>query len=311
MEEKRLVIKKRAYAKVNLALDVLGRRENGYHDVKMVMQNLDIYDELEFEMRDMPDDGFRIIIETDNPAIPTDERNLIYKAAKLLCEEFHIQKEITVKLTKNIPVEAGMAGGSTDAAAALHAVNELAGLGLDTRQLMDYGVRLGADVPFCVLGKTALSEGIGELLTEIPSLQECVVAVAKPSVGVSTKLVYTELDSKPIEAHPDVDGMVAALRGYGDGARRQAESEATAKLHTLHKVAGLMGNVLESVTIPMHPEIAGIKRIMIENGAVNAMMSGSGPTVYGIYDTEEQAKAAIDVIREQGLAVQTFVTKPV
>jgi 4-diphosphocytidyl-2-C-methyl-D-erythritol kinase len=305
MEEKRLVIKKRAYAKVNLALDVLGRRENGYHDVKMVMQNLDIYDELEFEMRDMPEKGFCIIIETDNPAIPMDERNLIYKAAELLCEEFHIQKEITVKLTKNIPVEAGMAGGSTDAAATLHAVNELAGLGLDTRQLMDYGVRLGADVPFCVLGKTALSEGIGELLTEIPSLPECVVAVAKPSVGVSTKLVYTELDSKPIEVHPDVDGMVAALRGYGTGLMHHGEAD------TVHRVAGLMGNVLESVTIPMHPEIAGIKRIMIENGAVNAMMSGSGPTVYGIYETEEQAKAAIDVIRAQGLAVQTFVTKPV
>lgn len=289
-------IKKRAYAKVNLALDILGRRENGYHDVKMVMQNLDIYDELEFELEAVQGDEYSIIIEADNPEIPTDGRNLIYKAAKLLFEEFNIRKKLTVKLIKNIPVEAGMAGGSTDAAATLHAVNELAGLGLTTEQLMSYGVKLGADVPFCVLGRTALSEGIGELLTEIPSLPECVVAVAKPPFGVSTKQVYTEFDSiSQVDVfHPDVDGMVAALKAGDDD--------------TVKKVAGLMGNVLESVTIPMHPEIARIKQIMTEKGAINAMMSGSGPTVFGIYERKAAAEAAIAEIQSAGLAKQTFVT---
>lgn len=289
-------IKKRAYAKVNLALDILGRRENGYHDVKMVMQNLDIYDELEFELEAVQGDEYSIIIEADNPEIPTDGRNLIYKAAKLLFEEFNIRKKLTVKLIKNIPVEAGMAGGSTDAAATLHAVNELAGLGLTTEQLMSYGVKLGADVPFCVLGRTALSEGIGELLTEIPSLSECVVAVAKPPFGVSTKQVYTEFDSisQADVFHPDVDGMVAALKAGDDD--------------TVKKVAGLMGNVLECVTIPMHPEIARIKQIMTEKGAINAMMSGSGPTVFGIYERKAAAEAAIAEIQSAGLAKQTFVT---
>jgi 4-diphosphocytidyl-2-C-methyl-D-erythritol kinase len=321
-----LGIKKRAYAKVNLALDVLGRRENGYHDVKMVMQNLDIYDELEFELCDTQEGSYSIIIKTDNPDIPTDERNLIYKAARLLLEEYGIQKKLTVRLEKNIPVEAGMAGGSTDAAATLHAVNELAGLGLSTKQLMDHGVRLGADVPFCVLGKTALSEGIGEILTEIPALPGCFVAVAKPAVGVSTKLVYTELDNVMAKAamadetagvagesavknvsavvHPNVDVMVAALKeGVGVDESKRCE--------IVRRVAGLMGNVLESVTIPMHPEIAEIKCIMLENGAINAMMSGSGPTVYGIYEDEKSAETAVAQIRAAGLAAQTFVTKPV
>lgn len=287
-------MKKRAYAKVNLALDVIGRRENGYHDVKMIMQNLDIYDELEFAIEDVREGkGYEIEIQADHPDIPTDEGNLIYKAAKLLCEEFGITKRIKVKLIKNIPVEAGMAGGSTDAAATLHAVNELCGLGLSTKQLMEYGVKLGADVPYCVLGKTALSEGIGEILTEIDALPECYVAVAKPPVGVSTKLIYTELDSRPIDKHPKVDEMVEALKNQD-----------------IQAVAGLMENVLESVTAPMHPEISEIEKIMLHNGALNAIMSGSGPTVFGIYEDEAKAKKAISDIENAGLAKQTFVTVP-
>lgn len=288
-------MKKRAYAKVNLALDVIGRRENGYHDVKMIMQNLDIYDELEFAIEDVIDGkGYEIVIEADHPDIPTDERNLIYKAAKLLCEEYGISKRIIINLVKNIPVEAGMAGGSTDAAATLHAVNELCGLGLSTQQLMEYGVKLGADVPYCVLGKTALSEGIGEILTEIDALPECFVAVAKPPVGVSTKLIYTELDSRPIEQHPKVDEMVEALKNQD-----------------VAEVAGLMENVLETVTAPMHPEINEIEKYMLEYGALNAIMSGSGPTVFGIYEDKERAEKAIAAIEAAGLAKQIFVTVPV
>jgi 4-diphosphocytidyl-2-C-methyl-D-erythritol kinase len=310
-----LIIKKRAYAKVNLALDVLGRRENGYHDVKMVMQNLDIYDELEFELMSMPlesGENYSITIETDNPDIPTDERNLIYKAAKLLFEEFNIQKSLVVRLAKNIPVEAGMAGGSTDAAATLQAINELAELGLEMEQLMDYGVRLGADVPFCVMGGTALSEGIGEILTKLPAMPKCVVAVAKPAVGVSTKLVYTELDSKMSEIiHPDVDGMVTALECAGDETEGEAGNNVSQARKVVRRVAGLMGNVLESVTIPMHPEIEKLKQIMMKNGAINAMMTGSGPTVFGIYEEKALAQAAVAEIEQMGLAKQTFVSSTI
>jgi 4-diphosphocytidyl-2-C-methyl-D-erythritol kinase len=182
---------------------------------------------------------------------------------------------------------------------------------------MDYGVKIGADVPFCVMGKTALAEGIGEILTEIPTLPDCVVAVAKPAVGVSTRLVYTELDSimdktsisgQVSVIHPDVDAMVAVLRKSQSGS---AAPDTREQSDIVHRAAALMGNILENVTIPMHPEIAGIKQLMLENGAINAMMSGSGPTVYGIYDTVKAAEAAVGKIRAAGLATQTFVTRPI
>lgn len=291
------MIYKKAYAKVNLVLDVTGVRDNGYHDVRMVMQNLDLYDELRFEVVDEPLPEavrYSINIESNVTGIPTDERNLIYKAVKLLFDEYDISSTINIYLEKNIPVEAGMAGGSTDAAAALHAVNELYSLGLSVDRLMELGVKLGADVPFCVLGRTALSEGIGEILTEIPCLPPCHVLVAKPAVGVSTAMVYKALDSKPIEQHPDVDGMVEAMRQQ-----------------RLDAVAQLMGNVLERVTIPMHPVIDDIKNAMLEHGALNAMMSGSGPTVYGIYEGEEDAQAALRAIEKMQLADKLYVTRPI
>lgn len=289
-------ITKKAYAKVNLALDVLRRREDGYHEVKMIMQNLDIYDELTFSVYEngTQPSNRKITITTNKEGIPTDSRNLIYKAVELMFDEYGIEAEIDIHLTKNIPVEAGMAGGSTDCAATLHAINELFNLGADTKKLMELGVKLGADVPYCVMAKTALSEGIGEILTPVEPLKDCYVLVVKPPISVSTKMVYTNLKANELEKHPDVDGMIETL---------QAED--------LSGVASRMENVLETVTVHMHPEIETIKKAMKEKGALNAIMSGSGPTVFGIFDDEEVAKMAAEHIRSLGVSKEIFVTVPV
>ncbi len=289
-------ITKKAYAKVNLALDVLRRREDGYHEVKMIMQNLDIYDELTFSVYEngTQPSNRKITITTNKEGIPTDSRNLIYKAVELMFDEYGIEAEIDIHLTKNIPVEAGMAGGSTDCAATLHAINELFNLGADTKKLMELGVKLGADVPYCVMAKTALSEGIGEILTPIEPLKDCYVLVVKPPISVSTKMVYTNLKANELEKHPDVDGMIEAL-----------------KISDLSGVASRMENVLETVTVHMHPEIETIKKAMKEKGALNAIMSGSGPTVFGIFDDEEVAKMTAEHIRSLGVSKEIFVTVPV
>ncbi|MBQ8923799.1 MAG: 4-(cytidine 5'-diphospho)-2-C-methyl-D-erythritol kinase [Lachnospiraceae bacterium] len=287
----------KAYAKVNLALDVLGKRDDGYHNVKMVMQNIGLFDDLTYiydEEKTDNADGFTIGITTDNDNIPTDERNLIYKAIKYIFEKYNIKGSMSVVLKKNIPVEAGMAGGSTDCAASIKAVNELCELGLNIQDMMDIGVKLGADVPYCILAKTAISEGIGEVLTEIKSLPDCYILVAKPPVSVSTGMVYNNLKCDELISHPDVDGMVEALR---EG--------------NLQDVADKMENVLETVTVKLHPEISDIKKIMISMGALNAIMSGSGPTVFGLYNDEEEAKAAKAYILKKGYTQEVYITKPV
>ncbi|MBE5945116.1 MAG: 4-(cytidine 5'-diphospho)-2-C-methyl-D-erythritol kinase [Lachnospiraceae bacterium] len=294
-------ITKKAYAKVNLALDVLRKREDGYHEVKMIMQNLDLYDELVFTVYENEQTGYcsqnntrKITLSANKENIPTDGRNLIYKAIELMFDEFGIEATVDVALTKNIPVEAGMAGGSTDCAATLHAINELFSLGADTKRLMELGVKLGADVPYCVLGKTALSEGIGEILTPVTGLRDCYVLVVKPPISVSTAMVYTNLRANELTEHPDVDGMIVAL-DEGD----------------LEGVASRMENVLETVTVKLHPEIEEIKNIMKNKGAINALMSGSGPTVFGLYKDETTAKNAGEYIRERGLSKEIYVTVPV
>lgn len=297
---------KKAYAKVNLALDVIRKREDGYHDVCMIMQNLDLYDTLTFTVENIntpqktcsseanSDNQPQITITTNKEGIPTDERNLIYKAIQLMFDKYDIKAKIHVNLEKNIPVEAGMAGGSTDCAATLHAVNELFNLNLDTQTLMELGVKLGADVPFCVLAKTALSEGIGEVLTPITGLFNCYVLVVKPPIGVSTATVYKNLKINELDHHPDVPGMVVALT-LGD----------------LEQISSRMENVLESVTVNLHPEIEQLKTIMKENGALNAIMSGSGPTVFGLFTSKELAENAASVIRERTSYKEIFVTTPI
>lgn len=286
-------IVKKAYAKVNLALDVLQKREDGYHDVRMIMQNISIFDVLTFEVNESANER-KISLYVNKDGIPTDDKNLVYKAIRFMFDMYDINADIDVYLEKNIPVEAGMAGGSTDCAAAIHAVNELFDLKLDMKTLMDIGVKLGADVPYCILGHTALSEGIGEILTPVNSLSDCYILVVKPPVGVSTKMVYTNLRINELEHHPDIDGMILALN------ERDVE-----------KVSAHMGNVLETVTARMYPEIERLKSIMKEQGALNAIMSGSGPTVFGIYTDEATANRAGEFIRRQNISDEIFVAVPV
>lgn len=277
----------RALAKINLGLDVIGKREDGYHEVRMIMQTINMYDQLEIDIREEPG----IAITTNLPFVPTNENNLVHKAAKLLMDEFGIDRGITVDLQKFIPVAAGMAGGSSDAAATMIGVNRLFGLGLTVRQLMERGVRIGADVPYCLLRGTALAEGIGEELRPLPPCPECYVLIGKPAVSVSTRLVYEKLDALESVNHPDIDRMLEGLQW-----------------HNLNKVADYMGNVLEEVTIPSYPVIEEIKQHMKDHGAVNAMMSGSGPTVFGLFDDKKTAEHACEALRESRIARTVFLT---
>ena len=278
---------RRAYAKINLGLDVLRRRENGYHDVKMVMQTVGIYDELTFEKIK---EG--IIVTTDKEELPTDKGNLIYRAAELLTEKYQIQEGIRISLKKNIPIAAGMAGGSTDAAAVFHGMNTLFNLHMDEKTMREEGVKIGADVPYCIMGGTALSEGIGEVLTALPAPPKAVLCIAKPDINVSTKFVYENLHIETVKDHPDIDGMVQAIR-EGD----------------LRGIKDRMANVLETVTVKEYPIIQEIKKKMLECGAENALMSRSGPTVFGVFTEETGASEAMERIRKEKLAQQVFVTE--
>ena len=319
-------ISKKAYAKVNLSLDIVGRREDGYHLVRMVMQSLDIADDLVFERLDTPKievllngnvgDGSEMNSEATSGdknlgRVPLDEDNLIYKVARLMLEQ-HVWKRqpdagVRITLTKNIPIAAGMAGGSSDAAATFRGINELFEVGLLDKDLMDMGVTLGADIPYCIMGGTALSEGIGEDLTRLPDLPDCYFLVAKPPISVSTGEAYGGYDRLIRELEeteegsarrrvksPDVDGQVDAIYS-GD----------------LQGVADRFLNVLEYVTAENHPEIKELERIMLEGGAINSMMSGSGPTVFGIYDSLEAAEASYRKIVDEKKANQVFITKAV
>mgnify|MGYP004574508843 CR=1 FL=1 len=278
-----------AYGKINLGLDVVRRREDGYHEVKMIMQTVKLHDGLIF----CDTDADAIEIETNSADIPVTEDNIIYKACELMRRTYGITKGVSVKLDKQIPVAAGMAGGSTDAAAALVAMNRLFDLNLTEEKLMELGVKIGADVPYCVMQGTALSEGIGEVLTAVSPMPDCYIAIAKPPVGVSTKWVYQNLKVSELERHPDIDGMVDALKS-GD----------------LRGVADRMENVLETVTIPEHPEIEKIKNIMKDRGALNSIMSGSGPTVFGIFEDKDMAQDAVQCLRDMGLVQQACVVEP-
>lgn len=278
----------KAYAKINLGLDVVRRLPNGYHEVRMVMQNVGLWDELTLERAEGG-----ITITTDADSLPTGEDNLIHKAARLMLDKYGCPG-LRVHLRKTIPIAAGMAGGSTDAAAAMKGISHLYGLGLSPAQLMEDGVAIGADVPYCILGGTALAEGIGEKLTPLPPLPFCHILIAKPAVSVSTKYVYQHLDASGIEMHPDIDGMVQAVR---DG--------------SLRGVLERMGNVLETVTVPAHPVIADIKARMRELGAADSLMSGSGPTVFGIFLDRGKAEAELERFRQEELAGQAFLTTPV
>ena len=277
----------KAMAKINLGLDVVRRRPDGYHEVRMIMQTVGLYDRLTFEKT--KEDTLRL--ESSMKRLPTDGNNLIIRAASLLKEEFGIREGLSIRLDKRIPVAAGMAGGSTDAAAALTAVNRMFDLGLTEEQLKERAVKIGADVPYCLQGGTALSEGIGEILTALPPAPACHVVVAKPSIHVSTKWVYQNLHLEQVTEHPDIDGMTESIR-QGDYAG----------------VVRRLSNVLESVTVPRYPVIAQIRDFLRENGADGALMSGSGPTVFALFDDRQRARQALDALQKTGLAAQTFLT---
>lgn len=281
-------VKLRALAKINLGLDVVRKREDGYHEVRMLMQTIKMYDKINIRLTDKPG----IMIKTNLYYLPVNEDNLAYKAAKLLMDEFQIKEGISIQLKKYIPVAAGMAGGSSNAAAVLVGINRLFKLGLSKRGLMERSVSLGADVPYCIMRGTALAEGIGETLTPLTPMPNCHVLIAKPGIHVSTKFVYGNLKANELKKHPDINGQLAAL-----------------KKKDLKGIAAKMGNVLETVTIPSYPVIGEIKKEMKKNGALNAMMSGSGPTVFGLFDEKEKAQAAFLALRKQEVAKQIYLTE--
>lgn len=280
-------ISRKAYAKINIGLDVLRRREDGYHELKMIMQTVDICDDLIFEKTAKSG----IVIQTDREELPVDGGNLIYRAADLLLQEKGITQGVKISLTKRIPIAAGMAGGSSDAAATMHGLNELFHMGYSIQQLKELGVKLGADIPYCLVGGTMLSEGIGEMLTPLPAPPECFLVVAKPDINVSTGFVYGNLQADKLTYHPDIDGMTEALRS-GD----------------LSGITDRLGNVLETVTIKEYPIIEDIKELLRNMGAENALMSGSGPSVFGIFKKHKTAEAAARGVADRQLAEQIFVT---
>ena len=283
-------ITKKAYAKINLGLDVLGKRDDGYHLVKMIMQNVDIYDTLTFRRTT---DG-KITLRANDDTIPVDDSNLICKVAKQLQEKYGVTYGAEIELVKRIPVAAGMAGGSTDGAAAYRALNDLWELGLSDKELCELAVKLGADIPYCIVGGTALSEGIGEVLTPIDGKAKYHLVVAKPDIMVSTGWVYTELDSTEITRHPDIDAVKAAL----------SEGDVKRMCDEIH-------NVLEPVTTAKYRVIKDIEKILEDNGAVKAFMTGSGPTVFAVFDNENTAKKGFEAVKKSGLAPQLFLTKPI
>jgi len=276
----------KSYAKINLGLDVTGVLDNGYHTVKMIMQNISLYDSLYFEKRSSP----KIILQTNLSYLPTNEKNLVYAAIKLFRETYHISNGVYANVVKKIPVAAGMAGGSGNAAATLIALNKLFDKNLSTEELMALGLKLGADVPYCILGGTALAEGIGEKLTSIPAPPKAKILIVKPGISISTQMVYQNLILDEQTVHPDIDSTLAAI-----------------KAGSLKDMCASLGNLLEDVSISLHPCIAEIKQQMLDNGAVASLMSGSGPTVFGIYDDESAAAKAYDYFKSGEYAAGTFL----
>ena len=281
-------LKLKARAKINLGLDVVRKREDGYHEVRMIMQMINLYDKITLRKKTEPG----ITVTANLSYLPVNEDNLVYRAAKLLMDEFQVDGGLEIELQKYIPVAAGMAGGSTDAAAVMVGVNRIFQLGLNKKQLMERGVKIGADVPFCIMRGTALAEGIGEELTPLPAMPHCSLVIAKPKIHVSTKFVYGNLKVRELTEHPDIDGQVQALRE-----------------NNLEQLVARMGNVLETVTIPAYPVIDEIKHTMMKYGAMGAMMSGSGPTVFGIFEKEDTAQEVCRLLKKEKAAKQVYLVR--
>lgn len=269
------ILIKKTPAKINLTLDVTGKLENGYHTLSMIMQSIDVCDELSFEKT--ADETILFSMNKDLPDKIPAEKNLVYKAAKLMKDTFKIDGGFKIHLTKNIPAAAGLAGGSSDCAATLIGINELCGLGLDIEKLCEIGVKLGADVPFCIRKGTMLAEGIGEILTPLTPLTGIPVLLIKPNISISTPYVYKHLKLNELDYHPDNKAVISYIKDKN-----------------IKKIAASLSNVLETVTIPDNPIIAELKRYLTEIGAIGSLMSGSGPTTFGIFKNMETAKKAYE-----------------
>lgn len=279
-----------AYAKINLSLDVTGVRPDGYHEVRMIMQTLQLHDELNLTMRE----DRQITVHTDQDSIADDESNLAWKAAALMMDHYKLQQGLDIDIIKMIPIGAGMAGGSSDAAAVIRGMNDMYGLGLDDETLCREAAQIGADVPFCIRQVTALCEGIGEKLTPLPKMPPCGILIVKPAYEVSTKHVYEALGPVSGLSHPDTEGMIKAIRD-GD----------------LLKVCGKLGNVLESVTLKEHPELKEIAESLRSYGALGTLMTGSGPTVYGLFDNAVVAKFAMNMMSGEEYTDCVILTEPI
>ena len=275
-----------ANAKINLTLDILGKRPDGFHEVAMVMQTIGLHDTLVMEKTERD-----IELSINVPWLKADEKNLAWRAAELIRQEYGLEGGVRIELTKRIPVAAGLAGGSADAAAVLKGMNDLYGLQLDEEKLCELGARLGSDIPFCIMGGTMLATGRGEVLTRLSDMPETWVVLAKPRISVSTAWAYQNYDEQGAERHPNNEAI------------RQAIARGNRKA-----VAGLLCNVLESVTIKKYDVIAEYKQMMLDKGAMASMMSGSGPTVFGLAKSREQAEAIADVLRQETIA-DVFVTR--
>ncbi len=286
--DEKVVLK--AYGKVNLGLDVARRRDDGYHEVRMIMQTVGLFDRLELKKTS----GDSVTLSANLRFLPVNEQNLVCQAIAAVKKKYSIKSGVEAYLEKRIPIAAGMAGGSSDCAAALRGMNRLFELGLKEEELCEIGAGLGADVPYCVIGGTALAEGIGEKLTKLPPVPDCHILIAKPGVSVSTKTVYENLDVPGLLSHPDITGMISAIENQD-----------------LKGITGRMENVLETVTIPRYPVIHEIKEFLLKQGAESALMSGSGPTVFGIFASEEKAQRALSNLRSFEDVKQAYVVAPV
>lgn len=278
----------KAYGKINLGLDVIRKRPDGYHDLDMIMQMVDVYDDVIIEKKA----GEEIVVKADAAVLSNGKDNLAYMAAKMLLDEFGIKSGVEITIHKRIPIAGGMAGGSSDCATTLIGINEMFNLGLSKQQLMERGVKLGADVPYCVLGGTAIARGIGEVLTPLPTPPQCHVIIAKPPISVSTAYVYGHIRPDEITKRPDIEQMTLAI-----------------KEQDLNKLSDLLYNVMEEVTVSEYPVIEKLKSIMLENGALNSIMSGSGPTVFGLFDDRKKAQAAMKALDSKELTEQLYLTK--
>lgn len=277
----------KAHAKINISLDVVGKREDGYHLLKMIMQMIDLYDLIEVNKIKSG-----IKLSCNKHYIPVDERNLAFKAAKLFMEEYSIKEGVEIIIKKNIPVAAGLAGGSTDVAAVLKAMNNIFKVQATEEQLMKLGVKIGADVPYCIIGGTALCEGIGEIVTPLESFKNQILVLVKPNFGVSTKEVYQALDITRVQRHPSTDILISGI-----------------EQNNLKIVSDNMKNILENVTLKKHSILRDIKREMVNMGALGALMSGSGPTVFGFFDDMLRAQMCYDKFKTK--YTEVFLTRTI